>query len=258
MIFNINFLKKIKMNKSLTKIYFVRNEIYNDNANDIMKMISNTNINYIYLHKNKLCNFNNILRIIYRTKIIKQFNEDNNKNIEIEQNYNLTNLDISNTLLLIKNKVHITLLHKIINQTNLKCLDLSHILYGFDPKKRKEGIEKSDYGKTINNLKTHLIKDKEEYIVNKKEIIKYLIDINNYKSLENNKELRNYDKEILKIIEDEKSKYHIFLNKKANEIVNNNTEISKEQLVNYMKLKKAENMLNQFEEKKSKRKLIII
>ncbi len=269
--FNINFLEKIKKNKSLKKLYLNKTEIGNNDANDIMKIISNTSINYLYLFKNQIISFNDFLRIIYRTKLIKNVKEKDD--IIMEKSF-LTNLDMSNNDMISRNKNHIILFKKLINETTLKCLDISHILYGLDLKKKI--IFGSEYKNEIDNLISYLEQDKNEYIELIKEIKFSKIEINKYKDLEDEKKFKDLNGEISDIIQNERSKYHVHLEKKAKNIINNNhknirdkllipNEKNKEEynnivkkLVNYMKLKKAEKIVEQLNPKKIKRKLIII
>ena len=72
---NVKFLKNLKKNNSLIQIYFNNSNIEKKDTDDIMKIISNTRINYLYLMKNKLTNFSQLIRIIYRTKLIKMKKE---------------------------------------------------------------------------------------------------------------------------------------------------------------------------------------
>ena len=269
--FNINFLEKIKKNKSLKKLYLNKTEIGNNDANDIMKIISNTSINYLYLFKNQIISFNDFLRIIYRTKLIK--NVKDKDDIIMEKSF-LTNLDMSNNDMISRNKNHIILFKKLINETTLKCLDISHILYGLDVK--KPIVVGNQYLNAINTFIYYLEKDKNEYIELIKDIKLSKIDINKYKDLEDEKKFKDLNGEISDIIQNERSKYHVYLEKRAKNIINNNhknirdkllipNEKNKEEynnivkkLVNYMKLKRAEKIVEQFEPKKIKRKLIII
>ena len=270
--FNINFLEKIKKNKSLKQLYLNKTEIGNNDANDIMKIISNTNINSLYLYKNKINNFNDFLRIIYRTKLIKDVKDKDD--IIMEKSF-LTNLDMSNNDMISRNKNDIILFKKLINETILKCLDISHILYGLDPIKNKIIVGK-EYINAINNLKRDLEKDKNEYIEIIKDIQLSKIDINEYKDLEDEKKFNDLNDEISDIIQNERAQYHIYLEKKAKNIINNNhknirdkllipnEKNSKEynnivkKLVKYMKLKRAEKIVEELGPKKIKRKLIII
>ena len=54
--YNINFLKKLSKNKSIEIIYINKLEIGNNNVNDILKIICNTQICYLSLYENKISN----------------------------------------------------------------------------------------------------------------------------------------------------------------------------------------------------------
>ena len=129
--YNINFLKKLKKNKSLTEIYINKAEIGNSQVDDLLKIISNTKIHYLYLYKNQINNFDTILKILYRTKLIED--DDNNYN---DDKIFLTNIDVSNNEIFTKNKFHIKLFDKIIRETTLNCIDISHVLLGPNPEKK--------------------------------------------------------------------------------------------------------------------------
>ena len=88
----------------------------------------------MYLHNNKINNFTNSLRILYRTKLICKKIEKNNDLISRADSL-LYNLDLSNNNIFCKNTNHINILNKIINETTLYCIDFSHILFGKDPNK---------------------------------------------------------------------------------------------------------------------------
>ena len=135
---NVNFIKKLKKNKGLTEIYFNKSNIGNEDSDNIMRVISNANIECLYLYKNRLTNFDDCLRMIYRTKLVlsKEEEEKKEKDKEIIRNDScLYNLDLSNNDYSSKNIEQIELLKKVIEETTLYSLDLSHILYGPDPNK---------------------------------------------------------------------------------------------------------------------------
>ena len=152
-------MKKIKNNKSLKELYLNKTEIGNNDINNIMKIISNTSINYLYLNKNKIISFNDFLKIIYKTKLIKHVKD---KDDIITEKPFLINLDMSHNDMISRNKNDIILFKKLINETTLKCLDISRILYGVDPTKNKI-IAGNKYINAINDLKNDLEKDKNEY-----------------------------------------------------------------------------------------------
>ena len=185
-------MKKIKNNKSLKELYLNKTEIGNNDINNIMKIISNTSINYLYLNKNKIISFNDFLKIIYRTKLIKHVKD---KDDIITEKPFLINLDMSHNDMISRNKNDIILFKKLINETTLKCLDISHILYGVDPTKNKI-IAGNKYINAINDLKNDLEKDKNEYIEIIKDIQLSKIDINEYKDLEDEKKFIDLNDEI--------------------------------------------------------------
>ena len=99
---NIKFLKKLKKNRSLTEIYINKNEIGNNDVDDILRFISNTEVRHLCLYKNKISSATSFLNILYRTKKIKEYNDDDGKEIIGDEPY-LINLDLSNNELYIKN-----------------------------------------------------------------------------------------------------------------------------------------------------------
>ena len=85
---NVNFLKKLKKNKSMTEIYFNRSNLANNDSDDLMRIMSNTNIEYLYLYKNRLNDFDDCLRMLYRTKLVLTDEEEKkikNKNSKEEE-----------------------------------------------------------------------------------------------------------------------------------------------------------------------------
>ena len=281
--YNVNFLKKLKKNKSLTQIYFNKSNIGNNDIDDIMRIISNTNIEYLYLYKNKINNFDECLRIIYRTKLIKINEENSNEDIAIGRTC-FYNLDLSNNYCINKNIENVKLIINIIDNMTLYCLDISHILYGkypFEFKKKNSNEQYSEYFGIIesnkNDLKTKLIENRKEYIKTIDEINCNEVDINKLKNKIKNKELfeNNIKEEISKIIEDEKSDYPVYLKEQANYLLSQNKEAKEmivkdnkvdlqkyeeihEDLVNYMILKRSEKNLLLLKEIKNNIKMIII
>ena len=91
---NSNFLKKLKKNKSLAELYFNNSNIRDEQADDIKRIISNSNIECLSLYKNNFSNFNDGLRIVYRTKLVMNKKERNKGKI-IKTDSLLFNLDLS-------------------------------------------------------------------------------------------------------------------------------------------------------------------
>ena len=271
---NINFLKKLKKNKSLTEIFINKNDIGNNEVDDLLRVMSNTDIHYLYLFKNKISSPNKFLNILYRTIIINSNDADNDNEILADDSY-LMNLDLSNNDLMNKNQNHIKLINKIFEKTSLYCLDISHILYGPSPEKRKITNDNAKYRKAVDDLKNYLEKDKKQYNKVIKNIRSNSVDIKRMKDLineENYDIFNNLDKEqIDRIINDEKAKFPVFLRvetrtiikKEANNILKdiikkNGYEKVGEQLVNYLILKRSEKNWTELEKTRKKKKLILI
>ena len=272
---NINFLKKLKKNKSLSKIFLSKNQISEKNVNDIMKIISNTEIRHLYLYKNEINNFNNGLKIIYRTKLINQ----DNMNIQNKDSF-LTNLDISNNNFLNKNSNHIKLLNNIINNTTLNCLDISHILYGLNPIKMKSNMRNEEYRNNIEALKINLFEKKQFNLRAIKELKKIKIDLKKLKNQENDNIFQNLNGEINEIIKNKKAIFPIYLRENARKFIKdkNNVHIFKkirennneddnnikkinnieQNLVNFMMYKRRMKEFKEFEKVKKEKKLILL
>ena len=265
---NIKFLKKLKQNKSLTEIYFNSCNIGNEQTESILRIISNTNLQCLYLYNNKFTNFKNALRIIYRTKLINIKNgiNEKNQNKMYRDDSLLYNLDLSKIDIFPKNKKYIKLLDKIIDETTLYCLDFSHILLGKELNNPGNKFIESEYQKEVYSLRDKLNEDQKYYMeiienINSNEISNE--KLNNYKNIELNEKIM---KEIDEILLDKNCIYPIFLKIKAKEIRNNNEiffegknkkEI-KENLMKYMQCKLSNQKLKKLREKKNQRKLIII
>ena len=258
---NCRILKKLKQNKILEEIYLNKMDLDNSYVDDILRLISNTNIRYLYLYKNKMNNFNDFLRIISRTKIIKT--EEKDKIIIFNEETSLTNLDLSNNDYFLKNSVQINLLKKLIENTSLYCLDISHILLGPSPEKWTEKSENKNYKYSVDEIKQHLGQIKDNYAKLVRDIRSNTVDVENNSDLE--EEMKNIIKdEILQgILNDKNAKYSAFLHKvseniiKKEELIENNEE-NVTKMVNYLIYKRAEKKLEDLIHQKHQKKLIII
>ena len=266
-----NFFKRLKKSKNLEEIYLNKNEINNSYVDNILRIISNTNLKCMYLFKNKLNNFNDFLRILYRTKII---NENKKQNIIIpNETCSLINLDLSNNDFPIKNPEQIKLLDKIVKETSLYCLDICHILYGSNPDKWKETQLNIKYKNCVDAIKKFLEKDKEEYGDVIKNIRINEVEMKNNKPLENEELIQKYIKkdDVDKILKDPKAQYSGFLISEIKNIIKNNDEIKNiideddeiyddtvKKFQNFLILKRAEKNLDKLKKQKFKKKLIII
>ena len=62
---NVNFFESLKKNRSLKEIYLYGCGIKNENVDAIDRIISNSNLESLYLYVNKIHDFNQYIRIIY-------------------------------------------------------------------------------------------------------------------------------------------------------------------------------------------------
>jgi hypothetical protein len=226
-----NFLRKLKKNKCLSEIMLNKTSINDDNTNEIMRLISNTQLETIYLYKNKISNFNDCLRIIGRTKLIKIIEDE--KEVKKENSF-LLNLDLSDNPCSNLNTSKIDILRSLINDTNLFCLDLAHILLGTKPKDLQDSQENSKYRTEVNKLSEDLNKEKEEYEQKlwDKKCLKYDREEVLIRLEEWNKEDLNssekYDEDTRtylintiepKILENENAKYPLYLREQIKETI---------------------------------------
>ena len=261
-----DFLRKLKKNKSLIVIYLNKNDILNNDVDDILRIINISQIRNLYLNKTKISDFNKLLSIISRTKLIKDKDDENS--IITEESF-LTNLDLSSNNFNNKTLYHIELLTKLIEKTNLNCLDISHILYGLDPNKMRQIPQNLRYRSKVENLKKILEDDINKYIKNIRNLNENKVNHKNNENLKDEKILNHYDDEINEIIKNERAKYTIFLKKSAKSLLNNekNKEILKSEeeykkvkdnIVNYMIYKRSEKAISELEKEIKQKKLILI
>ena len=104
--------------------------IKNDSADNIDRIISNSNLESLYLYVNKIHDFNQYIRIIYRNILIKTEEEEKNENIICDfpclYNLNMNEADCYN-----RNRKKIKLFKGGIEKTNLSILYLTSVLSGF-------------------------------------------------------------------------------------------------------------------------------
>ena len=272
--YNIDLLKKFKYNKSLIEVYLSAIDISDHEVINILRILSNSNINYLYINKNKFYIFDNCLRIFGGTKIIKGESDKNNK---VKKNSLLINLDISNNNFFWKNTKQIKILSKLIKNTSLECLDIAHILYGSNPDSMTFKKENMEYRQEIEKLKDILENEKKSYLNIKKGIINNQADIEEFMDYDDSLFFENLNDEISLIINNENAGSPVFLRENAKNMINDDNNISikekiykgnnrneikaseiEQKLVNYMIVKKAEENLKNLNKELKNRKLIII
>ena len=268
---NINFLKKLKKNKSLTEIHLNHCNLGNNDIDNIIRIISNANIENLYLYDNKINNFDDCLRIIYRTRLVldkKEKEEKEEKNKINREDSCLYDLDLSNNECINNNKEQIALLEGILNETTLYCLDLSHILFGADPN-HILGKNENNYHESVQKLRKKLDKEQKEYDKIKSDIYTLKIDNSKLINLKKEEYFDNLEYKILEIIKNKNSIYPVFLKEQAKELIKNSgffdenlnykekKDIEKK-LVDFMTYKREKEELTILERSAKKKKLILI
>ena len=270
---NINFFKKLKKNKSLTEIYFNKSNIGKNDSNNVMRTISNANVEYLYLYKNKFNDFDDCLRMLYRTRLVladEEKKENGGKILRGESS--LYNIDLSNNDYYTKNIEQIKLIEKIIEESTLYCIDISHILYGNDPNRVLTLKEKNDYQNYVLKFKDNLEEKRKEYIHIIEEIHSHEYYNEKLKEVKKEKFFDEIENEINDIIKDDNSRYPIFLKERAKQIIigkrklfdPNNTLNNKQlkeietKLVDYMNIKSNLKRLLIVDERRKEKKLILI
>ena len=267
----VKFLKKLKKNNSLIKIYFKSSNIGNMDVDEIMKVISNSRINSFYLYNNKLSNFSHLIRIIYRTKLIKS---EEGENLRSESYF--YNLDLSNNQCYNKNKVKIDLFKQAIKETTLYCLDFCHILYNSVPSRLKKTKENEEYKKAVDSLTTYLTEEKNEYNQIAWNVNCLNIDIKKIKEIENEELFSEMEDDINEIIDKEEAKFPVYIKEQVKKLIDkyektremilhdgeslDNKEYKKirSDLEEYIKLKLLKKNLKRLEGQKNEKKMIII
>jgi hypothetical protein len=179
---SVNLIKKLKKNKSLSQITFNICNLGNKDVDNIMRSVNSSNLEHLYLHRNKFTNFNKCLSLLSRTKLVtleEEMNIRNNK--ELCEESSLYNLDLSLNYYNNKNAGKIKLLNKLIDETNLYCVDLCQTLYGPDPSKKFDRSTKnkkdfSEYLKSVEKLKNQLDEDQRKYEITIGELISNKVD----------------------------------------------------------------------------------
>jgi len=258
---NSNFLKKLKKNKFLTEIYFSKDNIGNSNTDDVMRVISNSHLDYLYLNKNKISNFDQCLRILFRTKLVKT---DGEKDASYHNPY-FYNLDLSYNNCHNKNINKLKLFEKGIKDTQVYCLGFSQILLGLYPEKFNK---ESEYKKKVEKLAEILQEEEKDYKNTCFNININKVNKNKIGNIEYEEHFKGMDDEINNIINSKKSQFPVFIRKQALNLIKDHLEIFSDvkneikkvhsNLMKYINLKKSELELKKLEIKKNKKKMILI
>ena len=255
---DINFFKALKKNSSLEEIYFYNCDINNERIDEIERIISNTNLQSLYIYRNKIHDFNQCIRIIYRTTLIKNQNE---KRKNILNNYPaLFNLNMNNSDCYNQNIEKLDLMLEGFKSTNLSILDLSSVIV--DP--QNEDIKMSfKYYTEIIKILDYLKEKQEEYKNALLDILESKVDVEKTKENLKGINTKNYDlnNDIQNIINNEDSKYSAFIKEKVNSLIRSSSLFNKDkqdEIEKYIKYKRAFNKYKENDKIKELKKLILI
>ena len=256
--FDIDFFKALKKNRSLEEIYFYDCDINSERVDEIERIISNTNLQLLYLYKNKIHDFNQYIRILYRTNLIKN-QKEKTRNILI--NYpSLFNLNMNNSKCYNQNSEKLDLMLEGFKSTNLSILDLSSVLV--DPHFEDNNVNFKYYTEVIKIL--NYLKDKQkEYKKALNDILVNKVDVEKNEKKLKGKNIKVYDsnKDIQDIINEENSKYSAFVIEKINNVIHSTPSFNKErqdEIQKYINYKKSLNKFRENDKIKELKKLILI
>ena len=155
------FLREMTYNNSIQELYMYNCNLDDSFLNEIKNLILFGNLNIISFYKNKISNFESILKTISLCTI----NKNNNFNCEKKLYSQLNNLDFGYNSIKKENicDIHITILEEIIENIDLDNLDISQIINGqcddlpsedkiVDDKKNKNIINENKYIQRVKNL----------------------------------------------------------------------------------------------------------
>ena len=258
---DVNFFKALKKNRSLEEIYFYGCKINSDKTDEIERIISNANLECLYLYSNQIHDFNQYIRIIYRNSLIKNKEKEENNLLYFKPclyNLNMNNCDCYN-----QNMEKLKLLLEGIEKTSLTCIDITSVLK--DPSFENNDVN-YNYYKGINEIKRYLKQKQDEYKKALREILDNEVDIMRIKNALGNNEFSEIDESVInEIINDNNSRYLAFIRDKVKEYFNNkgdlsiNTKQEKIKMIEkYICLKRAESILRKNEKIRNQKKLVII
>ena len=256
---NINIFKALKKNRSLEEIYFYGCGINSEKTDEIESLINNTNLQYLYLYANKIHDFNQYIRILYKTKLVKN-KKEKKKNIFID-NPDLFNLNMSNVDCYNQNAEKLIILLEGMKNTNLSILDLSSVL------KEANNYDYNlnyKYYNTVNKIIDYLSNKQKEFKKALKEFLEIQLNNENNNNNLDNKDKKDFESFYINNSNDPNFKHVAYIREKYNELFSD-LSINKEKenenfqkLINYIHFKRDEILSEQNKKIIESKKLIII
>ena len=256
---DVNFFKALKKNRSLEEIYFYGCGINSEKTDEIESLINNTNLQYLYLYANKIHDFNQYIRILYKTKLVKN-EKEKKKNIFID-NPDLFNLNMSNADCYNQNAEKLDILLEGMKNTNLSILDLSSVL------KEANNYDYNlnyKYYNTVNKIIDYLSNKQKEFKKALKEFLEIQLNNENNNNNLDNKDKKDFESFYINNINNPNFKHDTYIREKYNELFSD-LSINKEKenenfqkLINYIHFKRDEILSEQNKKIIESKKLIII
>ena len=256
---DINFFKALKKNRSLEEIYFYGCGINSEKTDEIENLINNTHLQYLYLYANKIHDFNQYIRILYKTKLVKN-KKEKKKNIFID-NPDLFNLNMSNSDCYNQNAEKLDILLEGMKNTNLSILDLSSVL------KEANNYDYNlnyKYYNTVNKIIDYLSNKQKEFKKALKEFLEIQLNNENNNNNLDNKDKKDFESFYINNINNPNFKHDTYIREKYNELFSD-LSINKEKenenfqkLINYIHFKRDEILSEQNKKIIESKKLIII
>ena len=256
---DINFFKALKKNRSLEEIYFYGCGINSEKTDEIESLINNTNLQYLYLYANKIHDFNQYIRILYKTKLVKN-KKEKKKNIFID-NPDLFNLNMSNSDCYNQNAEKLDILLEGMKNTNLSILDLSSVL------KEANNYDYNlnyKYYNTVNKIIDYLSNKQKEFKKALKEFLEIQLNNENNNNNLDNKDKKDFESFYINNINEPNFKHDAYIREKYNELfsdlsINKDKENENfQKLINYIHFKRDEILSEQNKKIIESKKLIII
>ena len=257
--FDIDFFKALKKNRSLEEIYFYGCGIISEKTDEIESLINNTNLQHLYLYANKIHDFNQYIRILYKTKLVKN-EKEKKKNIFID-NPDLFNLNMSNSDSYNQNAEKLDILLEGMKNTNLSILDLSSVL------KEANNYDYNlnyKYYNTVNRMIDYLSKKQKEFKKALKEFLEIQLNNENNNNNLDNKDKKDFESFYINNIINPNFKHDTYIREKYNELfsdlsINKDKENENfQKLINYIHFKRDEILSEQNKKILESKKLIII
>ena len=256
---DINIFKALKKNRSLEEIYFYGCGINSEKTDEIENLINNTHLQYLYLYANKIHDFNQYIRILYKTKLVKN-EKEKKKNIFID-NPDLFNLNMSNADCYNQNAEKLDILLEGMKNTNLSILDLSSVL------KEANNYDYNlnyKYYNTVNKIIDYLSNKQKEFKKALKEFLEIQLNNENNNNNLDNKDKKDFESFYINNINNPNFKHDTYIREKYNELFSD-LSINKEKenenfqkLINYIHFKRDEILSEQNKKIIESKKLIII